>query len=435
MKRGVSMVKIAAVTLGCKVNQYDTSAMLELLENAGHTITDVAEEADIYLINTCTVTNIADRKSRQMIHRARKNNPEAKIIVCGCLAQRDAQGILAITGVQGVVGSKNRAAIVTIVEQILQGQRVNAVEDILSEHEFEKLTVKKSKEKVRAYIKICEGCNNFCSYCIIPYARGPVRSRSMQEIIAEAERLARAGVKEVVLTGIHIGSYGKDLPNGGLIDVIEVVAKTPGLNRIRLGSLEPSVLTEEFCERASAISILCPHFHVSLQSGARDVLKRMNRKYTPEEYAACIARLRRFWNNPAITTDVIAGFAGETEEEHLETMRFLRRMEFSKIHVFPYSERQGTKAAAMPNPVSPTERKRRASEIADLAEEMGQAYRSRFLNQRVTVLLEEKALDGQMIGHTERYLLVKVPQGAPNEMKTVRIQKLENETLIGQIEN
>ena len=433
MRWGVSM-RAAYETLGCKVNRYETDAMQEILEQAGFETVDFAQPAEIYVINTCTVTAVADKKSRQMISRAHMKNPAARIFVCGCMAQRDGERILAHEGVAAVIGSKNKSKILQIIERSLAGEeKIDAVEEILHEREFEPLQISRSTERTRASLKICDGCNNFCSYCIIPYTRGPVRSRQIPEIVQEAERLVAGGVQEIVLTGIHLGSYGKDLEEGALIDVIEGLNALPGLARIRLGSLEPSLLTEEFCRRAAECRALCPHFHVSLQSGSRGVLARMNRKYTPEQYAEHIANVRKYFKNPAITTDIIAGFQGESEAEHTETLAFLRQIGFAKIHVFPYSKREGTMAAKMGGDVPGPDKKRRAAEVAKLAEQMQQEYLRGFLGQEEEVLLEEQDASGKMVGHTARYQRVAIEGGAENQMVRVLITGVTGDTLQGQM--
>ncbi len=408
--------------------------MQELMEQAGFETVAFGERAEIYLINTCTVTAMADKKSRQMISRAHHASPEARIFVCGCMAQRDAQHILALEGVAGVIGSKNKSKIVQIVQRSLEGEdKIDAVEEILSVREFEPLQISRSGERTRANLKICDGCNNFCSYCIIPYARGPVRSRWMGEIVCEAERLVASGVKEIVLTGIHLGSYGKDLQETALIDVIERLNEIPGLARLRLGSLEPSLLTEEFCDRAAKCSVLCPHFHVSLQSGSREVLRRMNRRYTPKDYERYIANVRNYFINPAITTDIIAGFQGESRQEHQETLAFLRKIGFAKIHVFPFSKREGTAAERLEGDVPGPEKRRRAAEISELAGQMQQEYLRRFVGKEEEILLEEQERSGRMAGHTARYQRVVVEGGAENQMVRVCITGLERETLLAQM--
>ena len=424
-------MRAAYETLGCKVNQYETDAMRELMEQAGYQTVAFERSADLYIINTCTVTAVADKKSRQMISRAHHQNTDARIFVCGCMAQRDAAHILEQEGVAAVIGSKCKGQIVQIVQRSLEGEeKIDAVEEILGEREFEPLNISKSQERTRANLKVCDGCSNFCSYCIIPYARGPVRSRPLEEILKEAERLVKSGVQEIILTGIHLGSYGKDLEQNSLIDVIERLNQIPGLARIRLGSLEPSLLTEEFCRRAAACKHLCPHFHVSLQSGCAQVLRRMNRKYTPAEYAQYIANVREYFEDPAITTDVIAGFQGETQEEHQSTLDFLRQIGFAKIHVFPFSKREGTAAAKMPGDVPGPEKKRRAAKIAALAHEMQQEYLARFVGKEQEVLLEERDDSGKMLGYTTRYQRVAIEEGG-KENRIVRafITEVRQETL------
>ena len=401
------------------------------MQKAGFESVPFSSPADVYIINTCTVTNIADRKSRQMISRARQMNPQAKICVAGCLAQRDAQTILSMEGVDAVIGTKNRSKIGEIVMRMIDGDgKINAVDNIGQERIFEPLTIEKSDEKTRANVKICEGCENFCSYCIIPYARGPVRSRPMGDILREAETLADKGIKEIVLTGIHIGSYGKETGyQTRLIDVIEQLQQIRGLERIRLGSIEPSIITEEFCARARGIDKLCPHFHLSLQSGSKTVLERMNRKYTPREYGAAVDLLRRSFWKPSLTTDVICGFPQETEEEHEETLQFIRAIGFAKVHVFPYSQREGTKAAKMSGQIPMRVRKQRAAEAAQIAAATGQEYLKEFIGRQEKILVEEKLPDGSAIGHNERYCMVKT-KGEPNTIVTAEIGSIEDGILI-----
>lgn len=427
MKRGAEM-KVIYHTLGCKVNQYDTEAMRSILEKAGFETVFDEESADIAVINTCTVTNIADRKSRQFIHK----NKEKLLCVCGCLAQRDSAGILSIDGVDAVIGTKNRAQIAAIIKRLIDGeQKIDAVGDIMSARDFEYLELDKSDEKVRANIKICEGCNNFCSYCIIPYARGPVRSRDIDDIKAEVGRLADTGIKEFVLTGIHIGSYGKDKGGGEkLVDVIEAVAAKRGVERVRLGSIEPSTVTEDFTERCSKIDNLCPHFHLSLQSGSDAVLARMNRKYDAEEYSAAVKRLREAFVNPAITTDIIAGFPGETDREHAETMAFVEEMRFSRIHVFPYSDRNGTRASKMSGKVPSDIKKQRARELIALGQKLENEYLKSFIGHDENVLFEKTFDETKLIGHNERYITV-IGSGNVNEICSVHIEAVSDGKLIG----
>ena len=424
MKWGVEM-KAAYCTLGCKVNQYDTLAMQELLEEAGFETVDFEEPAQVYLINTCTVTGVADKKSRQMIRRAKGHNPDAVVCVCGCLSQRAPEALLA-QGADAVVGVQGRNQIVEVVNRALAGEKVNAVADMGDSRDFEELEIHQRGQRIRANLKICEGCDNFCSYCIIPYARGRVRSRKLAYIEAEAARLAAHGTREIVLTGIHIGSYGKDLEGVSLADVVETVGRIDGIQRIRLGSLEPSAITPAFCVRMARVSPLCPHFHLSLQSGSAGVLARMNRKYTPEAYKHAVALLRQHFQNPAITTDLIAGFPQETEEEHQETLAFIKDIGFSRIHVFPYSEREGTRAATMPGAVPKAVRKRRAQELIEAGREMAAVYAAGFLGKRENVLLEERREAGICVGHNERYMVV-LAQGEPDTLVQVEITQVNHE--------
>lgn len=421
-------MRAAYCTLGCKVNKYETDAMTEILEVAGYKTVEFDEYADVYIINTCTVTAVADRKSRQMIGRAVEKG--GLVCVCGCLTQRDAQSILDREGVDAVLGSSGKSKILEVIRRLQAGEtKINAVGDIRKERDFEPLQVSRSHERTRANIKICDGCNNFCSYCIIPYTRGPVRSRKPEDIMTEAKRLAASGVREVVLTGILVSSYGKDMQGVGFIDVLEGLQLIEGIDRIRLSSMEPTLLTEEFCTRAAALSKLCPHFHVSLQSGCTTVLKRMNRKYTAEQYAEYIANVRKAFSNPAITTDVIAGFQGETEEEHAQTMAFLQKVGFAKLHVFPYSKREGTAAARMPGDLTGDVKKQRAAEIIALGEKMSHAYAQSLIGTEHAVLLEQYCAEGICEGYIERYLHTEIP-GIPGEIKRVRICGTEGEKLL-----
>lgn len=422
-------MKAAAYTLGCKVNQYDTQAMLELLEKAGYEIVPFTEKADVYIVNSCTVTNIADRKSRQMIGRAAQANPDAVIVVAGCLTQRNGEEVLAMPGVRAVLGTGERAQIVRIVERA-RTEKVNAV--AAETPDFEDLSVHSGGEMTRGYIKIQEGCNQYCSYCIIPYVRGHARSRPLEGILEEAAGLAANGVREVVLTGINISSYNDGGRN--LADALERIAQVEGADRIRLGSLEPGLLTPEFIGRTAKIEKLCPHFHVSLQSGSGGVLRRMNRRYTPEEYEAVILNLRQAFDNPAITTDVITGFPGETEAEFAETKEFVRRIAFSKLHVFPYSERAGTRAAQLPGAVPMELRKARAAELIAIGRDMEYAYIGSFLGKRDAVLFERPVGGGWAEGHTGRYVKV-CAKAEPNKIKLVLMQSQKDDILMGETGN
>ncbi len=420
-------MRVAAYTLGCKVNQYDTNAMIELLEADGFQRVDFHGDADVYLINTCTVTNVADKKSRNMIRRLHSSHPEAVICVCGCLAQRESEAILSIEGVSAVVGTEDRGEIVGIVRGCLAGAKFNRVAEITGT--FEELRVSTGGELTRGYIKIQEGCNNFCSYCIIPYVRGRVRSRAKESIINEARSLAENGIKEIVLTGIHISSYGQD-SGESLIGMLRDLNGIFGVARIRLGSIEPHVLTMDFLRELRTLEKICPHFHVSLQSGSDAVLKRMNRKYTAAQFAEYITNIRAAYDLPAITTDVITGFPGETEEEFLATCSFVQAMEFSRLHVFPYSERKGTPAAEMKGSVSQSVRKERANRLIEIGTALEAVYAKRFLETMQGVLFEQEA-NGLVEGYTDRYLRVRA-QGALNCIENILLNEYKDGILYGE---
>lgn len=400
---------VAPLTLGCKVNQYETDGMIELLKEAGMTAVSFEEKADVYLINTCSVTNMADKKSRQMIHRAKKLNPDAVVIAAGCYVQAAKDKLMEDDRISIIIGNNKKKDIVRILEDYLQaGVTDEGMLDISAEKEYEPLTINSTLEHTRAYVKIQDGCNQFCSYCIIPYVRGRIRSRDIASIIEEVERLALTGVKEIVLTGIHISSYGKDKENEvGLADVIDAISKIESIKRIRLGSLEPSIITDEFIDRIVDNGKVCPHFHLSLQSGCNTVLKRMNRKYTCEEYFEKCEMLRKAFDRPALTTDVIVGFPGETEEEFRETVDYLTKLNLYEMHIFKFSPRQGTVAAGMKDQVAPEIKNQRSDVLLALSERNKQAYEASFRGENLDVLVEEKVRregkDGYR-GHTERYM-------------------------------
>lgn len=400
---------VASLTLGCKVNQYETDGMIELLKEAGMTAVSFEEKADVYLINTCSVTNMADKKSRQMIHRAKKLNPDAVVIAAGCYVQAAKDKLMEDDRISIIIGNNKKKDIVRILEDYLQaGVTDEGMLDISAEKEYEPLTINSTLEHTRAYVKIQDGCNQFCSYCIIPYVRGRIRSRDIASIIEEVERLALTGVKEIVLTGIHISSYGKDKENEvGLADVIDAISKIESIKRIRLGSLEPSIITDEFIDRIVDNEKVCPHFHLSLQSGCNTVLKRMNRKYTCEEYFEKCEMLRKAFDRPALTTDVIVGFPGETEEEFRETVDYLTKLNLYEMHIFKFSPRQGTVAAGMKDQVAPEIKNQRSDVLLALSERNKQAYEASFRGENLDVLVEEKVRregkDGYR-GHTERYM-------------------------------
>ena len=402
--------------LGCKVNSYETEAMQQLLEEAGYEIVSFHEKADVYIINTCSVTNIADRKSRQMLHRAKKQNPEAVVVAAGCYVQSAAEELKADLAVDVIIGNNKKQDLVPILEEYFKDRTDSShVIEINETHEYERLSIHKIADHTRAFLKVQDGCNQFCSYCIIPYTRGRVRSRRPEEVVAEVRELAAAGYLEVVLTGIHLSSYGvdfKEKENENLLSLIRQVHEVEGIRRIRLGSLEPRIITDDFAKALASMPKFCPHFHLSLQSGCDETLKRMNRHYTTEEYAAGCDILRRYFDNPAITTDVIVGFPGETEEEFEATKAFLERIGFYEMHIFKYSRRAGTRADRMPEQVPEQIKNVRSEALLLLEKQMSKAYRESFLGKKKTVLLEEKTEIGgraYMIGHTMEYVKAVVP--------------------------
>lgn len=418
---------VAATTLGCKVNQAETDSMLDMFSAAGADIVDFEEKADIYIVNTCSVTNIADKKSRQMLHRAKKRNPESIVIAAGCYVQSAKELLEQDESVDIVISNNKKKDITDIVNDYInvresnggdlttEGEKTEYFVDISKETEYEEMGGHVPVGHTRAYVKIQDGCNQFCSYCIIPYVRGRIRSRSEEAVIAEVTELAESGIKEVVLTGIHISSYGKDKNNeGALIDLIDAISKIKGIKRIRLGSLEPGIITEDFVRRVSANKKVCPHFHLSLQSGCNTVLKRMNRKYTREEYFEKCEMLREAYDAPALTTDVIVGFPGETEEEFADTVKYLTDLNLYEMHIFKYSPRKGTVAAAMKDQVSPEVKNKRSDVLLELAERGKKAYEAKYEDRELEVLVEEvlHREDGTYLrGHTERYMDILIKAG------------------------
>ncbi|NMB09011.1 MAG: tRNA (N(6)-L-threonylcarbamoyladenosine(37)-C(2))-methylthiotransferase MtaB [Tissierellia bacterium] len=433
------MNKVAFHTLGCKVNQYETEAMEELFERHGYKIVGNDEIADIYVINTCTVTNFGDKKSRQFIRRAKKLNPNSTIAVVGCYSQISPDEVERIEGVDVIIGTTQRDKVVDLCEKaILEGKKINIVGNINRRKDFENLKIVDIKEKTRANIKIQDGCNQFCSYCIIPYARGPIRSRELSDIIEECIRLRDAGFKEIVLTGIHIASYGKDIGDLSLIDVIEEISKIQGIERIRLSSIEPTLINEEFMTRAVKTGKLCDHFHLSLQSGSDTVLKRMNRKYTTEEYKNIVKIIRKHMPNAGITTDVIVGFPGETDNEFEETYNFVKEIGFSRIHVFKYSPRQGTVASKFKNQIHGDVKQVRSERLISLGEELSNNFNENFVGKELKVLYEENSKEDQnfMEGYTTNYIRVKAKGSEKIQglILNTKLTKKENEYLIGKIE-
>lgn len=398
--------------LGCKVNSYETEAMQQLLEEAGYEIVPFHEKADVYIINTCSVTNIADRKSRQMLHRAKKQNPDAIVVGAGCYVQTKEAQALVDESIDIVIGNNKKHELVPLLREYEASHRKMAcVADINHEKQaYEELSLSRTAEHTRAFIKVQDGCNQFCTYCIIPFARGRVRSRELPDVLQEIRTLAKSGYREVVLTGIHLSSYGVD--NGeSLLHLIEAVHELEGIERIRLGSLEPRIVTDAFAKRLSELPKICPHFHLSLQSGCDTVLSRMNRRYDTAEYEVGCALLRRYFEHPAITTDVIVGFPGETDEEFETTERYLERIHFYEMHIFQYSRREGTKAAAMPDQVPEAVKKERSEKLLALGHRMSEEFRRYYLGRQVTALLEEEFLyDGKRYytGYTKEYVKVAV---------------------------
>lgn len=405
------MKKVALHNLGCKVNAYETEAMQEMLEHAGYEIVPFQEGADIYVINTCTVTNIADRKSRQMLHRARKMNPDAVVVAAGCYVQAQAEKQVIDPCIDIVLGNNKKQDLLTALQAYEEAHGdLREVIDINHTKEYENLHLTKQGEHTRAYIKVQDGCNQFCSYCIIPYARGRVRSRAKEDVVAEVTDLAKNGYQEVVLTGIHLSSYGIDFENeDNLLSLIRAVHEIEGIKRIRLGSLEPRIITEEFVQAIAALPKMCPHFHLSLQSGCNEILKRMNRRYTSEEFYEKCEILRKYFEKPALTTDVIVGFPQETEEEFETTYEFLKKICFYETHIFKYSKREGTKAAVMQGQIPEQIKAKRSARLIELGEKNRRAYEESFLGKTVEVLVEEKSdVNGKEMwtGHTKEYMKI-----------------------------
>lgn len=435
--------RIGTLTLGCKVNTYDTEAMLELFIEKGYEIVDFSETADIYLINTCTVTNLSDKKSRQMIRRARKQNPESIVVATGCYAQVSPEDVSKIEGINLVVGTKDRNKIIEIIEDFKKNRKnnkdnkvVSVVTDIMKEHDFEKLSVKGLANKTRAYLKIQEGCTQFCSYCIIPYARGPLRSRDPKDVLEEVNILAKNSFKEIVLAGIHIASYGKDLGNTDLLKVLSDVCKVDGIERIRFSSIEPCIITQEFVNTIKSLNKICHHMHLSLQSGCDKTLKRMNRKYTTKEYREAVYLLREAFPEISITTDIIVGFPGETEEDFMESYSFCKEMRLSKIHVFPFSPKKGTKACEFNDQISKNVKEERSSKFISLANSMQKEFIKSFIGKNGIVLFEKKSDDNMYEGHTSNYITVKVNSETDIVNKILKINFIDSIdfTLLGTVE-
>ncbi len=432
------MKKVAFYTLGCKVNQYETNAMIELFIKKGYEIVDFDDISDIYIINTCTVTNMSDRKSRQIIRRAKQINPNSILVVTGCYAQVASKELEKIKEIDLIVGNTEKRNITQIIEKhfntVSKKQRVNMT-DINRQKEFVDFGTTTYTEKTRAVIKIQDGCNNFCSYCIIPYAKGRVRSRKLENIIDEIKSIVGKGLQEVVITGIHIASYGIDFTdrNIRLIDLLEEINKIDGLKRIRLGSLEPNIITEEFVERLKKVDKICDHFHLSLQSGCDKTLKRMNRKYTTEDFKKVVDRLRSAFPNTALTADVIVGFPGETNEEFSITYNFLKKINFYKMHVFKYSQRKGTRAAIMPNQIDGNIKEERSHKLIRLSNENEEMFLKNYIGKVINVLFEKEENDYTK-GHTSNYMVVNVKEkNIENKIMKVKVTDKIGLELVGEI--
>ena len=455
--------KAALHNLGCKVNSYELDVVAQSLEEKGYEIVPFDEEADVYIVNTCTVTNIADRKSRQMLHRAKAKNPNAVVVAVGCYVQTGKEDVVMDESIDLAIGNNRKKELVSILEEFLADREDKTlgdttIIDVNNTYEYEEMTLKKTTEHTRAYIKIQDGCNQFCSYCIIPYARGRVRSRKLEDVLAEIRGIVASGYQEVVLTGIHISSYGIDFEEEAwqqgrsveklkgegrhdysgrskLIDLLEKVQEIEGLKRIRIGSLEPRIVTEEFAKRLAKLDKVCHHFHLSLQSGSDATLKRMNRHYTAGEYYNSVEILRKYFNRAAITTDVIVGFPQETEEEFLETCAFLDKVQFFEMHIFKYSKRKGTVAAGMPGQVPDRVKTERSSRLLEMEAEQSKAFRSFYIGKEAEVLFEEsKTINGRVyqLGHTRDYVKValETEENLANQIRTVKVDAFLNNEIL-----
>ena len=428
-------MKIGFYTLGCKVNQYETQALEQLFVQRGHTLVPFESEADVYVINTCSVTAVSDKKSRQVIRRARKMAPDAVIAVCGCYSQTHPEDMDKLS-VDLISGTGDRLGFVELTEQtFLERNPINVLDDAMKRLDFEVLPAGGLEGRTRAVLKVEDGCVNFCTYCIIPYARGRIRSLPLDRAVEQARDLQEQGYREIVLTGIEISSWGQDLRNGtSLVDLVEGVCAAAPDCRIRLGSLEPRTITEEFCRRGAKLPNLCPHFHLSLQSGCDSVLRRMNRKYDTTRYYESVTLLRRYFDRPAVTTDLIVGFPGETEEEFAQTLDFIRKCAFAAMHVFPYSKRPGTPAAQMPGQVLRGVKEERAHGAAAVAARMEREYLAQFIGQTLPVLLEEEK-DGLWRGYTTNYISVAVRgEDLHNQVRKVRMDREEQGVLFGELQ-
>lgn len=432
------MNKIAFITLGCKVNQYETNAMIQKFIEQGYNIVEHTKKADIYIINTCTVTNMSDRKSRQMLRRVKELNPHAIVVACGCYAQVAKEELKKIPEIDLILGNNEKKEIVRYIEKYLdEKKQIQSTQDVMQTREYVDFGNVTYTEKTRAVIKVQDGCDRFCSYCIIPYARGRVRSRKPESVISEIENIAKEGIKEVVITGIHVASYGKDFSEKyRLIDLLEDINEINGIERIRLGSIEPLLIDKEFMSRLIKLEKICHHFHLSLQSGCDETLKRMNRRYTTKEFEKIVNLLRENYNDVILTTDIIVGFPGETEEEFNKTYEFLKKIKFYKMHVFKYSKRKGTKAAMMPLQIDGNIKEIRSQKLIELSNINEIEYNKTYIGKEVQVLFEERK-DGFYKGHTKNYILVYLPEeDIPNNLKienkviNVKCKKIENNFIV-----
>jgi len=427
---------VSFTTLGCKVNQFETEAMTELLEKDGFEVVPQDEKSDIYIINTCAVTKESERKSRQFINKAKRLNPNALVVAVGCSVQLNGEKINEETNVDIIIGTKNKGSIGSLIKDKLNNKKQEFyIDDFKGKECFEELKITSVHDKTRANIKIQDGCSQYCSYCIIPYVRGPIRSRNHDDIVQEVKKIALNGYKEVVLNGIHISSYGKDFKeHDALIKLIEDIHKIDGIERIRLGSLEPNLITEEFIIRYSSLNKACDHFHLSLQSGSDNVLKRMNRKYSAAEYKHNVEIIRKYMPDAGITTDIIVGFPGETEEEFNETLEFVKNIQFSRIHVFKYSVRAGTKAAEMTDQVKDSIKSQRSKALIELAEEISNDFMKRFMEKNMSVLVETEKKENIFEGYTTNYLkvLLKSDINIKNEIINVHIKNIKKDSLVGE---
>lgn len=418
---------------GCKVNQYETNAMIQKFIENNYEIVDFEEKADIYIINTCTVTNMSDRKSRQMLRRVKKSNPNSILVVVGCYVQVGKQELEKIDDIDIILGNNEKNNIVEYVEKYKEKRE--KITDVMHQKEFVDFGSVTYTNKTRATIKIQDGCDRFCTYCIVPFARGRVRSRQLSNIIEEVQKIAKRGIQEIIVTGIHIASYGKDFNyKVTLIDVLEEINKVDGIKRIRIGSLEPTIMNREFLDRLSKLDKVCNHFHLSLQSGCTSVLKKMNRKYTADEFKESVNLLRRYYPDAMLTADVIVGFPGETEEEFEETYKFLKEIKFYRMHIFKYSQRNGTKAAIMPNQIDGNIKEERSNRLIKLSDELQNDYNKEYIGKEVEVLFEERENE-YIKGHTNNFIVVKVKekQNIENKILKVEITGIEGQELLGKL--